>query len=227
MQNTSNNFSFNLAILLHGKFWDERCLLLSENWWWLQTYSQIFVFLKGFSPGPRKFTKLTKPLLPMLRMQGYTVAMYIDDIIAINQSFEECLLNVVEKKFILKAGICNTAIEKEFIPAKIVKYLGFIIDSEKMVTYLSDQKKQKTYDKCCNIPTKPKLTKKEFASCIGTLTFSFPGSSFGPLYYRAMLKFKDDSLKYNKRNFSAIIIILSEDAFHEISWWKKNIFKAV
>ena len=23
MQNTSSNFSFNLAILLHGKFWDE------------------------------------------------------------------------------------------------------------------------------------------------------------------------------------------------------------
>ena len=32
----------------------------------------------------------------MLKMQGYTVAIYIDDIIAIDQSFEECLLTVVE-----------------------------------------------------------------------------------------------------------------------------------
>ena len=39
-----------------------------------------------------------------------------------------------------------------------------------------------------------------------------------------MLKFKDKSLKYNKSNFNAITK-LSEDTLHEISWWKKNIFK--
>ena len=39
-----------------------------------------------------------------------------------------------------------------------------------------------------------------------------------------MLKFKDKSLKYNKGNFNAVIK-LSEDTLHEISWWKKNIFK--
>ena len=105
----------------------------------------------------------------------------------------------------------------------IVEYLGFIIDSEKMITYLLDQKKQKIYKKCCNIPIKLKLTIREFASFIGTLTFSFPGNQFGPLYYRAMLKFKDKSLKYNKGNFNAVIK-LSEDTLHEISWWKKNIF---
>ena len=55
-----------------------------------------FVVLpNGFSPGPQKFTKLTKPRLAMLRMRGYTVAIYIDDIIAIDQTFEECLLTVV------------------------------------------------------------------------------------------------------------------------------------
>ena len=40
-----------------------------------------FLFLPNdFSPGPQKFTKLTKPPLAMLRMQGYTVEIYIDDI---------------------------------------------------------------------------------------------------------------------------------------------------
>ena len=51
---------------------------------------KFVVLPNGFSPGPRKFTKLTKPPLTMLRMQGYTVAIYIEDIIAIDQSFEEC-----------------------------------------------------------------------------------------------------------------------------------------
>ena len=68
-----------------------------------------------------------------------------------------------------------------------------------------------------------KLTIREFASFIGTLTSSFLGNQFGPLHYRAMLKFKDKSLKHNRGNFSAIIK-LSEDTLHEISW-SKNIFK--
>ena len=33
--------------------------------------------------------------------------------------------------------------KSKFIAAKIVEYLGFINDSEKMVTYQSDQKRQK------------------------------------------------------------------------------------
>ena len=73
------------------------------------------------------------------------------------------------------------------------------------------------------------MTIREFASFIGSFTASFPGNQFAPLYYRAMLKFKDKFLKYNKGNFNAVIK-LSEDTLHKISWWKKNIckvFKAI
>ena len=100
-------------------------------------------------------------------MQGYTVVIYIDDIIAIDQSFEECLLTVVETiNLFQKLCFVIHADKSKFVPVKIVEYLGFIIDSEKMITYLSDQKKQKNYEKCCIIPTKPKLTIREFASLL-------------------------------------------------------------
>ena len=62
---------------------------------------------------------------------------------------------------------------------------------------------------------KPKLTMRESSSFIGTLTSSFPGNQFDPLYYRAMLKFKDKSLKHNKGNFNAVIK-LSEDTLYKI-----------
>ena len=68
------------------------------------------------------------------------------------------------------------------------------------------------------------MTIREFSSFIGTLTSSFPGNQFDPLYYRPKLKFKDQSLKCNKGNFNALIE-LSENNLNEISWWKKNIFK--
>ena len=95
----------------------------------------------------------------MLRMQRYTVVIYTDDIIAIDQSFQECLLTVVETMNLFqKLGFVTQPDKSKFISAKIVKHLGFVIDTEKMITYLLDQKKQKIYEKCCLIPTKPKLT---------------------------------------------------------------------
>ena len=79
-------------------------------------------------------------------MQGYTVAIYIDDIIAIDQRFEEYLLTVVETiNLFQKLDFLIHPDKSKFIPAKIVEYLGFIIDSEKMITYLSDQKKNKKF----------------------------------------------------------------------------------
>ena len=105
--------------------------------------SKFVVLPNGLSPGPRKFTKLAKPPLAMLRRQRYTVAIGIDDIIATDQSFEGCLLTVVETiNLFQKLGFVIHPHKSKFIPAKIVEYLGFIIDSEKMITYLSDQKKQ-------------------------------------------------------------------------------------
>ena len=69
---------------------------------------------------------------------------------------------------------------------------------------------------------KPELTIRKFASFISTLTSSFPGNQFDPLYYRVMLKFKDKSLKYNKVNFNAVTK-LSGDTLNKTPWWKKNL----
>ena len=52
------------------------------------------------SPVLPRFTKLTKPALVLLLMQGYTAAIYSDDIIALDQSFAKCPLTVVEKKYL-------------------------------------------------------------------------------------------------------------------------------
>ena len=93
-----------------------------------------FVFLpKGLSQVPLKFTKLTEPPLANLRMQGYTVAIYIDDIITLDQSFEECLLTVVETTNLFQKLVFLIHPDKiKFIPAKIVEYLGFIIENHNL-----------------------------------------------------------------------------------------------
>ena len=70
----------------------------------------------------------------------------------------------------------------------------------------------------------PKLTIRELASFIGTLTSLFLVNQSDPLYCRAILESQDKFLKYNKGNLN-VAIKLPEDTLYEISWWKNDIVK--
>ena len=187
---------------------------------------KFVVLPNGLSPGPRKFTKLTKPPLALLRIQEHTVAIYIDDIISVDDTFESCLLTVIKTtKLFQSLGFVIHPEKSKFIPSKKVEHLGFVIDSERMVTYLFHHKKKKIYNKCQSISKKQDLEIRNVASFIGTLTSTFPANEYGSFYYRAILKNKDDFLKANKGNFNARID-LTKNALQEIKWWENNILYA-
>ena len=105
---------------------------------------KFVVLPNGLSPGSRKFTKLTKPSLALPRIQGHTVAIDIDDIVSVDDTFESCLLTVIKTiKLFQNLGFVIHSEKSKFIPSKNVEYLGFVVDSERMVTYLSDHKKKR------------------------------------------------------------------------------------
>ena len=186
---------------------------------------KFVVLPNGLSSGPRKFTKLTKPPLTLLKIQGHTVAIYID-IISVDDTFESCLLTVLKTiKLFQSLGFVIHPGKSKFIASKKVEYLGFFLRSERMVTYLSDHKKKKIYDKCQSISKKQDLKIRDVASFIGTLTSTFPANEYGPLYYGAILKNKDDFLKANKGNINAWID-LTKNALQEIKWSENKIFYA-
>ena len=187
---------------------------------------KFVVLPNGLSPGPRKFNKLTKPPLALFRIQEHTVATYIDDIISVDDTFESFLLTVIKTiKLFQSLGFVMHPEKSKFILSEKVECLGFAIDSERMVTYLFDHKKKKIYDKCQLISKKQDLEIRDVASFIGTLTLTFAATEYGSLYYRAILKNKDDFLKANKGNFNARID-LTKNALQEIKWWENNIFYA-
>ena len=120
-------------------------------------------------------------------------------------------------------GFATHPEKSKFIPSKKVEYLGFVIDSKRMVTYLSDHKKEKIYDKRQSISKKQYLKVRDVPSFIGSLNSTFPVNEYGPFYYRAILKNKDDFPKANKGNFNAMID-LTKNALQEIKWWENKIF---
>ncbi|CAG2237082.1 unnamed protein product [Mytilus edulis] len=63
---------------------------------WKGQLYQFTAMPNGLSPAPRIFTKLLKPVLSSLRKEGYVNCAYIDDILLVGDTYEECLNNVQE-----------------------------------------------------------------------------------------------------------------------------------
>ena len=77
----------------------------------------MFVVLpNGLPSGPRKFKKITKAPLAILRLEGITIAIYIDDLIILGETYEECLTGSIKT-------------------IKIVLRLGFLIHPDKSIFF--------------------------------------------------------------------------------------------
>ena len=61
------------------------------------------------------------------------------------------------------------------------------------------------------------------SNLIGTLTSTFPGNKFGPLYYRELDKCKTLRLKKAKGTFDTPIK-LTKEAILDLQWWIKNLY---
>ena len=82
-----------------------------------------------------------------------------------------------------------------------MEYLRFIIDLEKLITYLSIQKKNTLFYKCRIISKKQDFKISDVASFKGTQRSTFPAKEYRPLNCRAILK--DDLLKVNKSRYNS------------------------
>ena len=89
----------------------------------------------------QKFTKLTKPPTSCLKTEGVIVATYINYIIVIGETYEECLIGTIKTiKLFLKLGFIIHP-EKSFLqPSQEITYLGFVFNSKKMLVTLTSKK---------------------------------------------------------------------------------------
>ena len=89
---------------------------------------KFVVLPNGLSPGSRKFTKLTKPSLALPRIQGHTVAIDIDDIVSVDDTFESCLLTVIKTiKLFQGLGFVIHPEKGKFKPSKKLNILALLL----------------------------------------------------------------------------------------------------
>ena len=132
---------------------------------------------------------------------GYTAAKNINDVIATDHGFEECIFTVVETIYLFqKLAFVIHPDKSKFVPAKIVEYLGWL---RKMVTFqifkklkseMVTRSEKKSMRIVVSFSTILKQMIRQFSSFIDSPTSTFPRDHFGPLCYTVISKF--NSLKY-------------------------------
>lgn len=106
---------------------------------------KLFQFLClpfGLCTSPYVFTKIMKPVINNLRLQGIVMVLYLDDFLFIHKSKVECERNMKKAiKLLEYLGFIINFQKSSLSANQRCKYLGFIIDSVKFSLELTDKKK--------------------------------------------------------------------------------------
>lgn len=96
----------------------------------------------GLSSAPRTFTKIMKEVVSHLRYRGFKSVIYLDDILCIGDSFDDCLRNVTETLRLLNClGFIVNNDKSCLHPQQCCKFLGFMYNSVDMTISLPLQKR--------------------------------------------------------------------------------------
>ena len=122
-----------------------QCKYLGFSFHWsngVQRFSNLPSFLLGsLLHACYIFTKLTRPLIKYWRAQGLNVFIYIDDGLAVCLSRTQALRASAQVQLDLKqAGFVVNEKKSHWNPARHIQWLGFIVDSDDMKFYVSEDK---------------------------------------------------------------------------------------
>ena len=96
------------------------------------------VLTNGLCSGPRTFTKLMKSPFAVLRMEGHTIIIYIDDLINVGDTFDECCKNIDACiNFLQYLGFTNHPTKSVLEQKQTLVFLCFCINSAEMTVKLT------------------------------------------------------------------------------------------
>jgi hypothetical protein len=107
-------------------------------------------------------------------------------------------------------------------PTQIIKFLGFVLNSQNMTIRLTNEKAKEIKELCCKYVKNREITIREFAQIVGKLVAAEPGVEYAPIYIKSLEIEKDRKLKESNGNFEYKMII-SNESVKTLSWWIENV----
>ena len=170
------------------------------------------------------FTKIFKPVVAQLRLNGLRIVIFLDDILLVASSFAECMEQLsLLRKLLESLGFVINDAKSQLQPTTRNCFLGFIIDSISMELLLPEDKWQKIISACLNLVSKNNPSVREVAHVTGLLVSAFPAVNYLNLYYRSIELCKCRALSENLDFDQAII--LSPQTKSDLHWIINNLAK--
>ena len=165
------------------------------------------------------FTKLTKPIMAHLRLQGKRSSIYIDDLFNSHQTFNGC---AKQEEFIHtqfgRGGWVFKPEKSSGPPSQSVKYLGLMVNSVPMTFSIPDTKYELIVSDTVKFLNSKRFIVRDLASWVGKLQSL--RLAIGPII-SIMCKslYKIISLA----PFWTSYIKLDKYSVYEVEWWRDNL----
>lgn len=192
--------------------------------------SKLFQFRAvpmGLACAPFIFTKILNPLFSQLRESGRTCFCYLDDVFMTDVSEEACkrtTVLVVER--LRELGFKIHEEKSQFSPRKVVKFLGFMIDSREMIAYLPEDKIEKVTEACTELLQGEVATIQKVSSVVGLLNSYAKAVDYGDNHIKGLEIDKVRALQVSGGNFGGHMQV-SKRGEQDLNWWVSNADKVV
>ena len=125
----------------------------------------------GLASAPRIFRKLCKPIVAILRGEGHTIIIFLDDILVIGRTFEICQVTLWETfRFFVKLGFVINLKKSVLVPCQILEYLGYILNTIQLTVTLPRDKIGRFRDYANFILSRNHCKIREVARLLGLMT---------------------------------------------------------
>ncbi|KAM9967291.1 hypothetical protein ACTFIR_007531 [Dictyostelium discoideum] len=173
----------------------------------------------GLSTAPRIFTMLLRPVLRMLRDINVSVIAYLDDLLIVGSTKEECLSNLKKTMdLLIKLGFKLNQEKSVLEPTQSITFLGLQIDSVSMKLLVPKEKKKSIIKEIRNFLKLDCCSPRKLAGLKGKLIALKDAVIPFRLYTRQTNKFHSQCLTLANGDWDQSFPI-PQDVKSEISHW--------
>lgn len=167
------------------------------------------------------FTKVLRLIGNHLRSRGFSSVIYLDDILLIASSKQECVENVNATIELLQSlGFIINYNKSNLEPNQRAEFLGIEYDSKRMLLRLPESKKQKILSLLEEFRPGKIVLLRRWSSFVGSINVCCPAVKY--VYIQRLSNASYLELIKNNNNYDAKIC-LPESLELDLKWWKKNI----
>lgn len=137
------------------------------------------------------------------------------------QECEDAIVWLGNKLSVL--GFKINVAKSQFTPSKLIKFLGFMVDSSTMRVYLPLDKCEKMGNCCNDVLNKKPCKIQEVASLVGLMTSYRKALDYSENHIKKVEKEKILALAANGDDYDAFMVV-SKQGREDAIWWKENCF---